>query len=79
MVSSPRYPIGAWIWIYGANTDALLHCRVTDVSHPRDLARHLRTKREVELSYPAALALCGARAMQDRPERCPVVVVNIGD
>jgi hypothetical protein len=33
----------------------------------------------VELGYSEALRLCGARAMQDRPERCPVVVVNLGD
>jgi hypothetical protein len=79
MVSSPRYPIGTWIWIYGWNTDRLAHCRVTDVSQARDRARHLRTKREVELGYPAALRLCGARAMRDRPERCPVVVVRVRD
>ena len=49
MVSSPRYEVGAWIWVYGANTGTLLHCRVTDVSQTRDRARHLRTKREVDL------------------------------
>jgi hypothetical protein len=77
MVSSPRYPLGTMLWVYGANTDTLLHCRVTDVSHPRDRTRHLRTQREVELGFTEAKRLCGAKAMKDRPERCPVIVVVI--
>jgi hypothetical protein len=77
MVSSPRYPLGTMIWVYGRNTDTLLHCRVTDVSHPRDKARHLRTRRVVELGYTEAERLCGLRAMRDRPEKCPVIVVNL--
>ncbi|HEU5104198.1 MAG TPA: hypothetical protein VFU22_34510 [Roseiflexaceae bacterium] len=77
MVSSPRYGLGTWLWVYGANTDTLLRCRVTDVSHPRDAARHIRTRREVELGYTEAQRLCGQEAMRDRPEECPVVVVRI--
>jgi hypothetical protein len=79
MVSSPRYPIGTWVYVYGANTDILLWCRVTDVSHPRDRARHLKTHREVELGYTEAVRLCGRKAMRDRPERCPVVVVYFAE
>jgi hypothetical protein len=79
MVSSPRYAVGTWLYVYGMNTDRLLHCRVTDVSHPRDGARHVRTGREVELGYTEAERLCGLAAMKDRPERCPVVVVKRGD
>ena len=78
MVASPREPIGTWLYVYGVNTDRLLRCRVTDVSHPRDVARHLKTKREVELGYREALLLCGLAAMDDRPEECPIVVVNLG-
>ena len=78
MVSSPRYQIGEWVWIYGLNTDTLLHCRITDVSQARDRARHLRTRREAELSYPVALALCGRKHINHRPEQCPIIVVKLG-
>lgn len=77
MVSSPRYAVGTWLWIYGSNTDTLLHCRVTDVSQTKDRQRHLRTRREVELGYTEAQRLCGAGAMDKRPEQCPVVVVKV--
>ena len=78
MVSSPRYPIGSWVWVYGWNTDTLLHCRVTDVSQDRDRARHLRTKREVELGYTEAQRLCGRQYLNHRPEQCPILVVKLG-
>ena len=77
MVSSPRYDIGAWLWVYGANTGTLLRCRVTDVSQARDRARHLRTKREVELGFEEARRLSGASALDKRPEQCPVIVVKV--
>jgi hypothetical protein len=79
MVSSPTYPIGTWLYLYGKNTAALRYCRVTDVSAPKDRARHLRTKRVVELSYEAARDLCGAAAMDDPPTACPVVVVRVNE
>jgi hypothetical protein len=74
MVSSPFYDIGTRVIVYGRNTDRALSCTVVDVSHPRDRARHIRTKRITELSYPAALALCGRKHINHRPEQCPVVV-----
>jgi hypothetical protein len=76
MVSSPFYDIGTRVIVYGRNTDRALSCVVVDVSHPRDRARHIRTKRVVELGYPAALALCGRKHINHRPEQCPVVVVR---
>jgi hypothetical protein len=76
MVSSPFYDIGTRVIVYGPNTDRALSCTVVDVSHPRDRARHIRTKRITELSYPAALALCGRKHINHRPEQCPVVVVR---
>jgi hypothetical protein len=76
MVSSPFYDIGTRVIVYGPNTDRALSCVVVDVSHPRDRARHIRTKRITELSYPAALALCGRKHINHRPEQCPVVVVR---
>src|ERR1700712_4205456 len=66
MVSSPRYPIGTWLLVVGLNTEAVERCRVTDVSHPRDRARHLRTHREVEFGYSEALRLCGADAINEK-------------
>lgn len=77
MVSSPRYPIGTWLIVVGVNTNVVERCRVTDVSQTRDRARHLRTKREVELGYTEALRICGQAAMRKRPESCPVVVVKL--
>jgi hypothetical protein len=76
MVSSPFYDIGTRVIVYGPNTDRALSCTVVDVSHPRDRARHIRTKRITELSYEAALALCGRKHINHRPEQCPVVVVR---
>jgi hypothetical protein len=76
MVSSPFYDIGTRVIVYGPNTDRALSCTVVDVSHPRDRARHIRTKRITELSYPAALALCGRKHINHRPEQCPVLVVK---
>jgi hypothetical protein len=76
MVSSPYYDVGEWVLVYGVNTDRALRCRITDVSHPRDRARHIRTRRVTELSYEAALALCGRKHINHRPEQCPVTVVR---
>ena len=87
MVSSPRYPIGTWVWVYGYTTETLLRCRVTDVSADCDTTgrgspesdrqRHMRTKREIEVGYTEALRLCGKAAMDKRPEQCPVLVVRL--
>ena len=77
MVSSARYDVGTWLWVYGVNMDTLLHCRVTDVSQTRDRARHLRTGREIEAGYTEAERLCGASALDKRPEQCPVIVVKV--
>lgn len=79
MVSSPVYPIGTWVWVAGLNTGAVEHCRITDVSAPKDKARHIRTKRWAELGYQEAIRFCGARHINHRPEQCPILVVKIGD
>ena len=90
MVSSPRYPVGTWVYVVSLKTQTYEYCRVTDVSNPTrtckqnllrcesDRERHLRTKREVELSYEAALRICGRAAIRDRPEACPITVVYLG-
>ncbi len=74
MISSPIHPVGTWLMVYGPNTHTLLRCKVVDVSAPKDKARHIRTRRVAELSYPAAQAICGARHMADPPTSCPVLV-----
>lgn len=74
MVSSPTEPLGTWLYVYGKATGALRYCQVTDVSHPRDVARHLRTGRVIELDFANTQALCGST--RERPEACPVVVVK---
>ena len=79
MVSSPYYTVGTMVWVWGKNTHALERCRVTDVSHPRDRERHIRTKRIIEVGYQEALRICGAEHMRDRPEQCPVTVIRINE
>jgi hypothetical protein len=74
MVSSPIHPLGTWLWVYGERTGRLLKCRVTDVSAPKDKARHLRTRRIVELGYTVTEALCGST--RERVIDCPVVVYD---
>jgi hypothetical protein len=72
MVSRPRGPIGGWVYVHGERTGATLKCLVTDVSHPRDLKRHLRTRRIVELSWEVTRAICGTT--RGSPTQCPVRV-----
>ena len=75
MVSSPTLPLGSWVWVYGVRTDTLLRCRVTDVSQPRDKARHLRMGRLVELAYEVTAQLCGST--RERVVDCPIVTVEL--
>lgn len=75
MVSSPVWPLGTRLWVYGERTGVLLRCTVVDVSHPRDKARHIRTRRVVELDYAVTTALCGST--KGRPIDCPVIVVRL--
>lgn len=72
MVSSPTYPLGTRLMVYGVATHTLLDCVVTDVSHPRDRARHIRTRRVVELGFIEAVRLCGQTT--EPPGKCPVMV-----
>lgn len=77
MVSSPVWPLGTQLWVYGEKTGQVLHCTVTDVSAPKDRARHLRTRRVVELDYAVTKALCGST--KERVVDCPVIVVTLED
>jgi len=75
MVSSPIYPIGAWVFVYGTRTGVLLRCRVTDTSHPRDVERHKRTGRIIEIGWANTKALCGST--RERVIDCPIVTVRL--
>lgn len=77
MISSAQYDIGTWLWVYGKRTGVLLHCRVTDVSHPRDVKRHLKTRRLVELSWEVTRALC--KTTTDPSIACPVLIIKVGE
>lgn len=79
MVSSPYWKVGTWVYVYGYNTNQLEYCRVTDVSAPKDRARHLRTGRVAELGYEEARRLCGAKHLNDPPSKCPILVFRLGD
>lgn len=87
MVSSPRYPVGTWVWVYGSNTGALLWCRVTDESADTDTSgqgrresdrqRHLRLGWEAELGNREAQKNCGIKAMKNGPKACPITVIRL--
>lgn len=77
MVSSPIWPLGTRLWVYGEKTHTLLDCTVVDVSAPKDRERHIRTRRVVELSYEVTKALCGST--RERVVDCPVTVVKLED
>ena len=74
-ISSPYWPVGARVWVYGVATQRLERCTVVDVSHPRDRARHLRTRRVAELGEREARRLCPS--IRGRPEECKIVVVRL--
>jgi hypothetical protein len=72
MAAHPTYPLGTWLLIEGVDTGIREACRVTDVSHPRDRARHIRTRR-IELSYAASLRIC-KRGWSGAARDCKVLV-----
>lgn len=75
MVASPYHRIGTWLTVTSAKRNKTLHCRVTDVPHPRDRKAILRRNIIVELDFGSAKILCGiTRVAQDPPWACPVGV-----
>lgn len=88
MVSSPTYPIGTKVVIYGYNTDRAALCRVTDESADIDTTgrnsgesdrkRHIRLKRFAELGYREAIVICGRQHINDPPSGCPISVFYFG-
>lgn len=74
MVSSPTFPLGTRLYVYGVNTGALRLCTVVDVSQKRDRARHIRTRRIVELDYAVARVICGS--VSEPVVKCPVIVLE---
>lgn len=75
MVASPTHTLGTWLTIEGP-TGARLRCRVTDVSAPKDRARHIRLKR-LEVDYRSGQLLCSSK-WQGKASECPVRY-NYGD
>ena len=73
MVSSPVYPLGTRLWVYGHKMGALLHCTVVDVSADKDRERHIRTRRVVELDWAVTKQLCGST--KGRVVDCPVTII----
>lgn len=74
MLAHPTLAIGTWVEIEGITTGRKERCRVTDTSHPRDKARHIRTKR-IELDYASSRRLCGSR-WKGKASECPVRLTN---
>ncbi len=72
MISSPTLLIGTWVYVRGQNTDIILHCRVTDVSAPKDKKRHIRAQLIAELNYGATINICGSTKLANK--ECPVSI-----
>lgn len=77
MVSSAYYPIGTEVYVWGKRTYTLRKCIVTDVSAPKDKARHRKTKRIIELGYTEALDICGKKYINSASKECPVIVIRL--
>jgi hypothetical protein len=75
MVSSAQYEIGVSVYVIGVNTGTIRLCTVVDVSHPRDKARHLKTRRIAEISHEDARAICGT--VSGSSGECPIVLVRL--
>lgn len=75
MLAHPTLKIGAWAWVEGQKTDVRRRCRVTDTSHPRDRARHIRTRR-IELDYESSRAICGGW-WKGKATECPVSLWSV--
>lgn len=71
-IASDWHPLGARVLVEGRRTGVVRVAQVSDVSAPKDRARHMWAKL-VELSYACAQAVCGA-AFGGPWRWCPVVV-----
>ena len=75
MISSPTKKLGTWVYVRGKNTGKTLYCRVTDVSAPKDKARHIRNGLVAELDYDSTSIICGSTKL--RNDECPVTVTEV--
>jgi hypothetical protein len=73
MVSSPYEKLGTWLEVKGPKGTKT--CRVTDVSHPKDRARHIQRGLVVELDNRSARQVCGT--YDNIPLNCKVRVTRI--
>ena len=78
-VSSPVYPIGTPVYVYGLNTGVLRGCIVSDVSQPGHVARHIAKGYWAELGNNEARSICGKSAMRDPPRSCPILVIRVNE
>lgn len=80
MISNDHHPIGSWVIVVSHKYEHALLCRVTDVSAPRDRARHIRQRLIAELDFPSAKILCNIHRVGEQPWRmCPVDVIGLPD
>jgi len=79
MISSPTLPLGSWVYVWGVRGGVLRHCRITDVSAPKDRRRHIRTGRIAELGYPEARDICGIEYINGSSAECPILVISEGE
>jgi hypothetical protein len=77
MVASPFHEIGDWIYVKSNKTGAILKCRVTDISMPKDQARHQRN-RLFEFDFTSWKKLCGTHRIDEQPWRQCKIEVSDG-
>ena len=57
MVAYDLARLGDFVWVRSRGTGRLLYCQVTDVSAPKDRARHVRANL-IELDFSSARQIC---------------------
>jgi len=79
MISSPWHPLNTWMRIESNVNGEFAYCRTTDVSAPRDQARHKR-RQLIELDWRTAQRLCAISRVAERsPRACPVHIEVISE
>lgn len=72
MVSSPYEKLNTWLYVQGPK--GAKWCRVTDVSHPKDRARHIQRGLVIEFDNRSARQVCGTSG--GLPLNCKVTVTK---
>lgn len=80
MVASSWYPLGTWLDVKSHVTERTLRCRVSDVTHPRDVREVRRRNIVIEFGAANIKAMCNLDFVaQEPPRKCPVTVWTVNN